>query len=394
MSKLPASPTRGQDLTSLKIAIVCDWLTNLGGGERVVLALHKMFPEAPIYTSVYNPDGFGMDKFAGADIRTTFIQHLPLAKTKHQLFTLARAFAFPRIDFSAYDLVISASGAEAKGIVTDRPGANTIHINYCHSPTHYYWVRPNEYLSAKTMGIWGKILRFGLRLLIKPMRRLDYRAAQRPDLMLANSNLTKSRIKQFYDREAEVVFPPVDTERFKPPVDPPRRSGFVSLGRQVHYMRRDLAVKACSRLGILLRVIGRGPENDYLRSIAGPTIEFYEDLTDAEVAEALWHAEGLISCGIEDFGITAVEALAAGCPVIALKGGGAEDIIKPGKHGEFFEEQTVASLAKTLKYFDSRNFNTSTLTKQASTFSETAFFNSLRDKIKMSVNKKNKGTKL
>ena len=361
--------------TPNKVAIVCDWLTNLGGGERVVLALHELFPDAPIYTSAYNPKGFGMDKFANADIRTTFIQHLPLAKTKHQLFSVLRAFAFPRLDFSQYDVVISASGAEAKGIRTERKldGTKPLHINYCHSPTHYYWVRPDEYLNADTMGVMGKVLRLGLRLLLKPMRRWDYRAAQRPDIMIANSNLTKRRIKQFYDRETKVIFPPVDIERFTPPKNPPRRRGFVSLGRQVHYMRRDLAVKACSELGLLLRVIGRGPENEYLRSIAGPTIEFYEDLTDKEVAEALWHAEGLISCGIEDFGITAVEALAAGCPVIALKGGGAEDIVKPGKHGEFFEEQTTKSLIKTLRQFDSSQYNPADLQKRAKRFSADNF---------------------
>jgi len=256
-----------------------------------------------------------------------------------------------------------------------------LHINYCHSPTHYYWVRPDEYLSSNTMGWFGKLLRFGLKFLLKPMRRWDYLAAQRPDIMIANSTLTQKRIKQYYNRDSEVIFPPVDTERFTPPANPPKRRGFVSLGRQVHYMRRDIAIKACTELSLLLRVVGRGPEHEYLRSIAGHSVEFYDDLSDEEVAEALWYAEGLISCGVEDFGITAVEALAAGCPVIALEGSGAEDIIAPGKHGQFFDEQTPESLVETLKTFNSNKYSTKVLQKQAKKFSAEKFEKNINDLI-------------
>jgi glycosyltransferase involved in cell wall biosynthesis len=359
-----------------------------------------MFPDAPIYTSVFNKNGFGMEVFEDTYIRTSFIQNLPWAKTKHQLYPVLRRFAFRRFDFSDYDLVISSSGAEAKSIIAradssshladgNKPNANynlppttnPVHINYCHSPTHYYWVRPDEYLQSKTMGWLGKLLRFGLRILLKPMRRWDYRAAQSPDIMIANSTLTQKRIKDFYDIDSQVIFPPVDIERFELPQNPPERHGFVSLGRQVHYMRRDVAIEACTNLGLLLRVIGRGPEHEYLRSIAGPTIEFYDDLDDEEVAEALWNAEGLISCGIEDFGITAVEALAAGCPVIALKESGAEDIIKEGKTGTFFNEQNSESLVGTLQNFKSDAFQTPDLINQAQVFSSVTFEKQLRSLI-------------
>lgn len=386
--------------TRLRVAIVCDWLTNQGGAERVVLELHRMFPEAPIYTSVYDPKGPGMDKFNEADIRQTFIRFLPLAKSKHQLYPVLRRWAFTLFDFSDYDLVISSSGAEAKAVKMDGPSSifnlhfpifnrnstkndkrtmknanvnRPVHISYCHSPTHYYWVRPDEYLNSNSMGWLGKLLRFGLRLLLKPMRRLDYLAAQRPDVIVANSTLTKERIKKFYDRDAEVIHPPVDVERFTPPKEAPARKGFVSLGRQVHYMRRDIAIDACRQLGLLLRVIGRGPEHEYLRSLAGHTIEFYDDLSDEEVAEALWHAEGLISCGIEDFGLTAAEALAAGCPVIALKGGGVEDIVEDGKHGVYFDEQNEGSLQSVLANFDSGKFDAATLVKHSQQFSAEKF---------------------
>ena len=386
----------------LRVAIVDDWLTNLAGKERVTLELHEMFPDAPIYTSVFDPSGVGMAKFKDADIRQTFIRWLPFAKSKHQLYGVLRRWAFTRFDFSGYDLVISSSGAEAKAVRMTKSSSihnfqftifngrsmknekrkmkndhRPIHINYCHSPTHYYWVRPDEYLSSKTMGWFGKLLRFGLRLLIKPMRRLDYLAAQRPDIMIANSTLTQARIKQYYDRDSQVIHPPVDVERFRLPANLPRRQGFVSLGRQVHYMRRDLAVKACTELGRLLRVIGRGPEHDYLTSLAGPSVEFYTDLNDQEVAEALWHAEALISPGVEDFGITAVEALAAGCPVIAIRGGGSKDIIEDNKTGIFFDEQSVKSLESALKTFKSSRFEAADLTAAAEKFSAVRF----REKI-------------
>lgn len=376
-----------------KVALVCDWLTNQGGAERVVLELHKMFPDAPIYTSVYNPQGNGMEVFSGAEVRTSFIQYLPWAKTHHQLYPLLRRLAFAGFDFSEFDIVISSSGAEAKGIKMPKDKAGTaresvnrtlstelhapIHINYCHSPTHYYWVRPNEYLTSDSMGWFGKILRLGLRMLLKPMRRWDYQAAQRPDIMIANSTLTQDRIAKFYDRDSEVIHPPVDLKRFTLPEKPPTRNGFVSLGRQVHYMRRDIAIEACTELGLLLRVIGRGPEHEYLRSIAGASIEFYDDLTDEEVAEALWHAEGLISCGIEDFGITAVEALASGTPVIALAGGGAEDIIDETT-GVFFEQQSKESLKETLQTFSYNQFKTDDLVNRAKRFSAAEFQTKLK----------------
>lgn len=358
-----------------KIAIVCDWLTNQGGAERVVLELHRMFPEAPIYTSVYNRKGNGMEEFAEADIRTSFLQHWPFAKTKYQLYPVLRRRAFEKFDFSQYDIVISSSGAEAKGIKTAKP---TVHINYCHSPTHYYWVRPDEYMKTDSMGWFGKLLRFGLRILIKPMRRRDYLAAQRPDVMIANSSVTAERIKQFYDRKVEVIFPPVDTHRFTPPADPPQRRGFVSLGRQVHYMRRDIAVAAASELDVLLRVIGNGPEHDKLQAMSAPNVEFYTDLNDDEVAEALWHAQALIACGVEDFGITSAEALAAGCPVVAYNEGGAQDIITDGKTGWFFEEQTASSLKEVMQEFDSSHFPPDKLIKAADKFSVKNFHEKIR----------------
>src|ERR1022692_1934704 len=209
--------------TEPKVAIVCDWLTGIGGAERVVLELHKLYPEAPIYTSQY--DSSKIDWFEGADVRTTWLQRLP--KSLKKFLPLLRAWAFSRLDLSEYDLVISSSGAEAKGVKT---GPRTIHICYCHSPTHYYWIRHDEYLENPgfPFGLnW--LARIGLKLLVEPLKRWDKRAARRPDYMIANSTHTQAMIKRFYRRDSSVIFPPVDTERFRlrSNFKSPLRHGFV-----------------------------------------------------------------------------------------------------------------------------------------------------------------------
>ncbi|HXE10033.1 MAG TPA: glycosyltransferase, partial [Verrucomicrobiae bacterium] len=216
-----------------KVAIVCDWLTGIGGAERVVLELHKLYPEAPIYTSQYNPAR--IDWFKDADVRTTWLQRLPSGLKK--FLPLLRAWAFSHLDLSEYDLVISSSGAEAKGVKT---GPDTVHICYCHSPTHYYWIRHDEYLDKPGFprGLnW--LARLGLRLLVNPLKRWDRHAAKQPDYLIANSTHTQAMIKRYYKRDSAVIFPPVEVDRFKLPGNekPPLRHGFVVAGRQTPYKR-------------------------------------------------------------------------------------------------------------------------------------------------------------
>lgn len=361
----------------LKVAIVCDWLTTMGGAERVVLELHKMFPKAPIYTSSYSPER--MPLFKDADVHTGFIQILPYS-TKHQLWPVLRRHYFERLELDEYDLVISSSGAEAKAVKVTKG----IHINYCHSPTQYYWVRPDEYMSANTaggIGLLNPVWRFGLKLLKPWMKRWDYLAAQKPDYILANSTAVKERIDKFYNRDSKVVYPPVDIERFKTDDKIIKRSGLVIAGRQVHHKRFDLAVQACSELGVELRVIGDGPEHERLKSMAGSTIKFLGRVSDEELIKQFQSAEGYIFPQEDDFGIVAVEAMAAGTPVVAYKAGGALDTVEEGKTGVFFEKQSVSSLSKAILRASKENWDYNGIAKNAAKFSSINFETELRDFI-------------
>jgi glycosyltransferase involved in cell wall biosynthesis len=248
--------------------------------------------------------------------------------------------------------VISSSGAEAKAVKTDR---STIHICYCHSPTQYYWRRYEEYAKSPGFGYFDWLARIGLKLFIKPMRRWDKRAAQKPDYLIANSTFTQTEIKRCYGRDSTVIHPPVDVDRYK--ITGQKRSGFVTAGRQTPYKRTDLAIKACAKLGLNLTVLGDGPDHKRLEELAGPTTTFLTNVSDHDMAHYFETSEACIFPVIEDFGIVAVEAMAAGTPVIAYQAGGALDFIKESETGLFFPEQTVASLKKVLKDFSSQNFN-------------------------------------
>lgn len=350
----------------LKVAIVCDWLTGIGGAERVILELHRLFPKAPIYTSQYDPAAIGW--FKDADVRTTWLQKLP--KEFKKFLPVLRAWSFSRLDLSEYDLVISSAGAEAKSV---KIGPKTVHISYIHAPTHYYWSRYDDYL--KNPGFphsFNWIARLGLRLLAGPLRKWDYKAAQRPTYLVTNSTHTQSEIKKYYGRSSTVIHPPVDVDRFKGNPGKKRRD-FVVAGRQTPYKRIDLAVEACSRLKAPMTVIGNGPDHQFLCDIAGDRVTFLTHASDNAVAEDFQSAWALIFPGLDDFGIVAVEAMAAGTPVIAYKAGGALDYIIPGKTGLFFEEQTADSLAKVLKSFRPSQFDHEAIRKHAQQFRPEAF---------------------
>ncbi len=362
-------------LKDLKVAIVCDWLTSIGGAERVVLELHKLFPSAPIYTSQYSPTKF--DCFKGADIRTTWLQKLPKNNTFRKLLPVLRRFTFENLDLQEYDLVISSSGAEAKAIKKLKPGA--IHITYCHAPTHYYWSRYNEYLKSPGFGWLNPLARLGLKIFAGPMRKWDYKVAQRPDYFIANSNHIKEDIKKYYNRDSIVIHPPVDIARFQVSdckIQTPK-NGFVITGRQVPYRRIDLAIKACNKLEVPLKIIGFGPEHKNLVKMTGPTIQFFTNVSDTEMVDYFASSEAFIFPGVEDFGITPVEAMAAGTPVIAYKDGGALDYVVPGKTGMFFERQTLDSLVDAIKKFDASKFKQTDLTAKAQEFSQQNFANNI-----------------
>ncbi len=376
---MPSAPTPRlpNNLQGLKVAIVHDWLVG-GGAERVVAELHKLFPEAPIYTSYCTPE---WRERLDNKVITGWLQHFGRLR---KFMGLGRIWWFTRLDFSAYDLVISSSGAEAKGI---RVPKNTLHVNYCHAPTHYYWSRYDEYMAHPGFGVLDPLARFGLRLLVAPLRRWDYKAAQRPDLMLANSTHIQAEIKKYYRRDAEVLFPPVDTSRFQGKTSANKRHGFVIVGRQTPYKRVDLAVAACTKLGLPLTVVGNGPDHQRLRAMAGPSITFVADATDADVVRYFQSAEAFIFPLIDDFGVVSLESLAAGTPIIALHGGGALDYVVPGKTGEFFAEQTVDSLCEALKTFQPEKYDHAAIREAAQAFSPEHFDQKLLDFLSAALKK-------
>lgn len=365
--------------SNFRVAIVCDWLTGIGGAERVVLELHKMFPRAPIYTSQYDPDA--IDWFRNADVRTGWLQHLS-PRVKKFLAPL-RALYFSRLNLSDYDIVISSSGAEAKGI---RAARGTMHFAYIHAPTHYYWSRYDQYMKQPGFGILNPLARFGLKLLVGPMRRWDYNAAQRPDHLIANSRYTQTQIKKYYGRDSVVIHPPVEINRFKGPMTV-QRKGFVTAGRQTPYKRIDLAVKACSNIGAPLAVIGTGPDHERLRQQAGRSVTFLSHVRDDHMKDDFKAAEAFIFPGLDDFGIVAVEAMAAGLPVIAFHAGGALDYVIEGKTGLFFDEQSPTALAKVLSDFKPHNFNANYIAKHAEQFSPQNFHRKLLRYLQENLNK-------
>lgn len=354
----------------LKVAIVCDWLLGIGGAERVVRELHLMFPEAPIYTSQYNPRR--LDWFEDADVRTGWMQKLP--KRLKKFFPVFRAFYFGRLDLSEYDLVLSSSGAEAKAVKTRK---DALHICYCHSPTHYYWIRYDEYLKNPGFGKFNFLARLGLRLLVGPMKRWDRHAAENPDIMIANSTHIQEMIKKHYKRDSTIVFPPVDVSRFKVSGKPESRHGFVIAGRQAPYKRFDLAVEACTQLKVPLIVIGNGPEHKRLEKLAGRNVTFLTNVSDTEMVNHFSTALGFIFPGMEDFGITAVEALASGTPLIAYNKGGSRDFVT-AKTGVTFEKQTVESLVKALESFNPGRYNPDEIAQFAQQFSTATFVKAMR----------------
>jgi len=346
-----------------KVAIVHDWLVG-GGAERVVQALHEMYPDAPIYTAFATKEW--RDKLDGKVV-TGYLQHLGFMR---RAIPFLITHWFSHLNLSGYDLVISSSGnGGAKAV---RVPEGTTHVCYCHAPTHYYWRHSKQYLENPGFGVLNPLARVVLRVLLKPLRAADLKASKRPDYYIANSTHTASEIKTYYDRESVVVTPPVDIARFKT-TQPNQRHGFVTAGRLVPYKHVDIIVKACNALGLPLTVIGRGPALSSLQALAGPQVAILTDVSDQEMPELLASAEAFIFAAYEDFGITPVEAMACGTPVIAYQKGGALDYVVEGKSGAFFSQQSVKSLMQTIKDFKPGAYDPKAIIKHAEQFSTPQF---------------------
>jgi glycosyltransferase involved in cell wall biosynthesis len=358
-----------------KVALVHDWLTNMGGAEPLVLEIHKLFPKAPIYTSVYDDEK--MQAFKDIDVRTTKLQEsLPKKlRYKHVLWPVFRAQAFRELDLSEFDVIISSSSAEAKAVRKTRPGQ--VHIAYIHTPPRYYWSHYEEFRKEFSFGALTPFIRPFIPAFVKAMRKRDLESVKDIDVFVANSTVTQERIKKYYDKPSTVIYPPVEVSRFTPPPKG-ERHGYVIWGRHVPYKRFDLAIEAANRLGAQLTIAGTGPDTDRLKSLAGPTIKFVGRISDEALVKLAQTSKAFLFPNEEDFGISAAEALAAGTPVIAYKKGGALDIVQDGETGVFFEKQTVDSLVDAMKRFETMTFLPATLHRKAKRFDKGLFATKIR----------------
>ena len=351
----------------MKVALVCDWLTNVGGAEKVLLEVHRLFPEAPIYTSKY--DQKGIDWFKDADVRTGWLQKFPTSWRR--IMGPFRQRYFSHLNLSEYDLVISVTGAEAKAVRVP----NGKHICYCHVPTQYYWQMHDEYVENPGFGFFNPVVRFFFKLFVGPLRRADLKAAQRPDYFVTISDYAKELIKKYYKREAVVIHPPVEIKDFAAACGKPVENFYIVTSRQVNWKRIDLAVKACEMTQRRLVIIGEGPEHKKLMRMAkGSTkIEFLPLMKKKELAEYLARAKGYLFMSLEPFGIAPVEALATGCPVIAYGKGGALDYVKDGKNGILFKKQTAKCLAEAILKFEEMKFSREKVKRTAKAFAVERF---------------------
>jgi len=353
------------NLEKAKVALVFDWMTNMGGAEKVNLILHRMFPKAPIFTSIFNEEK--MEGFEKADIRTSFIQKLPGAKNHHQMYLNFMPQAYELFDLSQFDIVISSSHACAKGIIT-KP--ETLHVSYCHSPMRYAWDNWQEYIrSYKINPILKKIAKRKMHKL----RMWDKLSADRVDYFIANSKTTQKRIEKYYRRPSTVIHPMVDTDSFTP--NKTKKGYFLAVGRLIPYKKFDLVIEAFNELGLPLKIVGTGIMENDLRKMAKDNIEFLGRTDDAELQHLYQNAEALIFPQLEDFGIVPLEAMASGTPVIAYKGGGALETVVENETGVFFDQQTNLHLIGAVeKFIEKKNsFNTQIIREHAETFDQEAF---------------------
>ncbi len=367
----------------MKVALVYDRVNKWGGAERLLLVLHELFPNAPLYTSVYNPKTAPWASVF--NVKTSFLNNFPFAALSHEYYALLMPLAFESFSFDDYDLVISISSEAAKGIVT-KP--KTFHLCYCLTPTRYLWSGYNEYFANSSVRVLSKPA-------VSYLKNWDLIAAQRADAYIAISKEVKDRIKKYYGREAEVVYPPVTILNPKSEIpfgpsfhsdESSERAGrgqnskqsqntkyYLVVSRLVPYKRIDIAIEACNKLKLPLVVIGTGSEEKKLKRIGGSTIIFVGSLTDAELVEYYKGCRALIFPGKEDFGLTVLEAQSFGKPVIAFKGGGTLETVIEGKTGEFFSRQTVDSLVALLKNFNGQKYSIKDCLKNAQKYSKQKF---------------------
>ncbi len=357
----------------MKIAFVHDYLNQMGGAEKVLQALLELYPEAPVYTLLAD-EKILQENFSNATVYTSFLNRLPLSSEYHRYYMWLMPYAVEQWQLGKYDLVVSDSASYTKGVIA---GPRTYHLNYCHTPTRYLWHEEKE--KIKTASFPGWLKKF-MPPWLHYQRMWDFQAAQRPDEMVANSRYIQSLIRKFYNREAEVVYPPAELNRFLQE-ESQKGDYFLLVGRLLPYKRFDVAIEAAKQAGVKLKIAGDGRDYKRLRRLKNDDIEFLGFVGDQELSRLYAKARGLLFPQVEDFGIAAVESLAAGTPVIAYGQGGAKEIVEEGKTGLFFDRQAPASLASVLRDFNPKQFQKETLEQSAQKFSKATFQQNMQELI-------------
>jgi len=354
-------------MRSPKIAIVADWLTNYGGAESVVSAFHDLFPDAPIYTTMYK-----LDKMRELGhlkkIHTSWLDKIPFAK--HQWLLGQMPTAVEMFDLDEYDIVLSSCHSVSKGIIT-KP--NTLHISYCHTPMRYAWESWDLETRLKK---FPHILHGAIRKQIKKIKEWDYCAAQRVDKYIANSTYVASQIKKYYGRDSHVIYPPVNTKKFQP-VSNPSNDFYLAVGRLIPYKKFDLIVETFNKIGRKLKVVGIGSDYKKIKKMAGDNVEIMGRVSDNELSHLYSNCRAFIFPQIEDAGIVPLEAMSAGRPVIALNRGGSLDSMKEGMTGIFFKEQNVESLSNAIFRFEIISFDSNKIRAHAEKFDTEIFKNNI-----------------
>lgn len=364
----------------MKIAIIHDFLTYWGGAEQVLLSLHRLYPDAPIYTLIYD-EGFVKKYFPNAKVKGSFLQKLPLFLRRRKKYLLPLAAVAPEtFDLKDFDLVISSSSSFAKGVVV-KP--KTIHISYCHTPTRFLWDWYWEYLRENNVIGWKKIF---IIPVLHYLRMWDKSVAERIDYFIANSETTKKRIGKFYRREAHVIYPPADTEKYKIKNQKSKTKNegyFLIVSRLSPYKKIDAAIEAFNKLDWPLVIVGEGEHGEYLRQIAGKNIKFAGFVESEKLAAYYEGAKALIFPGEDDFGITAIEAMASGVPVIALRRGGVKETVIEGVTGEFFDHSVAPLVADAVMRFIAKesNYSDSAMRAQAEKFSRKIFEKNIKEYV-------------
>lgn len=360
----------------MKIALVHDYLIQDGGAERVLQAFQDVWPDAPTYVLLYDPKRFGTT-MGDRDVRTSFLQKVPFSRTRYKYLMPLMPAATESYDLSGFDVVLSSTSAFAKGVIT-RP--ETTHVCYCHTPTRYLWSDAHSYVNEMALPF---PVRAAMPGVLSAIRTWDRLAADRVDRFIANSATVQDRIRKYYHRNSDVIHPPVETKRFTPSrtID----GYYVAGGRLVAYKRFDVIVRAFNKLGIPLKIFGEGPEFRELRRMAKPNVEFLGRVSERDKADLYARAIAYLHPQEEDFGITPVEAMASGRPVIAYGKGGATETVVDGVTGSFIREQSWEELANEIIRFKPEDYDPVTIRRHAENFDVERFKKSIKGYVEAAV---------